>query len=128
VVGFFGEKKKLSSELSHALAQIDEKLVEVYFKVPDALSYYSLELEEGNWGNLVLMSGDESVKETWRIGDYHRVATGELSPQIYNTIRLHNGYLPAGMNSSFQFQRTKLYDYREGGIPYSVLQEEKIIK
>jgi len=120
LIGFFGTRSEAPEETRKEVTRTDDKLVEQLFKLPEALVYSSLELEDGNWGNLVLMLGDDHVIDAWRVGATHRYATTSLAPQVYNTIRLHNGRLPAGLNSQPEFRRVKLIDYRKDGNPYSI--------
>jgi len=112
-VGFFGHKVK---DMNHAvLDDLDRALVTEFVQHPGVLSYSSLELSNGDHGNLVLLNPPEA-KEHWRTSTRHVYAAQELSPQHYECVRLHNGCLPGGLMSGNApvLQRTKYYDYRGG--------------
>jgi hypothetical protein len=115
VVGFFGHKDRA---LDHTLLEaVDQELIGEFLHHPGVLSYSSLELENGDYGNLVLLNPPEA-KEHWRTSQKHIYAAQELSPRHYLHIRLHNGYLPGGLQSGRDpvLQRTKYYDYRGGEV------------
>jgi hypothetical protein len=120
-VGFFGQKRPEAALLS--LSDVDDKLIAEFPQHPDVLTYSSIELADGNWGNLVLLRS-EAAREHWRISELHAYAVRELAPPYYATIRLHNGLLPAGLASEHApvLLRTKYYDYR-GAEPWRAVRE-----
>jgi hypothetical protein len=113
-VGFFGVKRPDVD--SAPLTDMDDALVRALpAGHPDILSYSSLELADGNWGNLILLDGDEA-REHWRTSERHAYAARELAPRHYEHVRLHQGVLPGGARpeSALVLRRTKYYDYRKG--------------
>lgn len=114
VVGFFGEQRpNLDPELVRLIESADLELIGQLDHSPGVLSYSSLRLETGNWGNLVLFNSPEAVQH-WGTGTRHGYVARELSPKYYLTIRLHNGSLPGGVMSDAHLilHRTKYYDFR----------------
>jgi len=112
-VGFFGVKRR---EVDSApLTAMDDELVQELPAHPDILSYSSLELDDVDWGNLILLDGDEA-REHWRDGARHAYATRELAPRQYLYVRLHQGVLPGGACTGLTpvLRRTKYFDYRDG--------------
>ena len=65
--------------------------------------------------DLVLL-GDEITKEHWRRSARHAYAAQMLSPQYYESIRLHNGEIAGGLwsTSPLVIAYTKYYDYPAG--------------
>ncbi len=114
VVGFFGQKR---AEADPALfGTFDQELIDEFGQNPDILSYSSLQLPCGNWGNLVLFSRPEA-KQQWGASPKHTYVAHELAPSYYTSIRLHNGQLPSGLvrSEDLTLQRTKYFDFRENG-------------
>jgi hypothetical protein len=112
-VGFFGAKRR---DVDAApLTAVDDELVQELPAHPDVLSYSSLELDDGDWGNLILLDGD-AAREEWRTGARHAYATRVLAPRHYAHVRLHQGILPGGAASGrgLILRGTKYYDYRDG--------------
>jgi hypothetical protein len=111
-VGFFGRKR---SDVDAApLTAMDDELIQELPAHPDILSYSSLELAEGDWGNLILLDGD-AAREHWRAGARHAYAARELAPRHYAHVRLHQGVVPGGASAgcALVLRRTKYYDYRD---------------
>jgi hypothetical protein len=111
VVGFFGQKR---SEVDlTALDAADEMLIADFPRHPDVLSYSSLELGDGDCGNLVLLARPEA-KSQWSHWEAHARAVREIAPQVYRSVRLYNGELPNGIAASDALRLTcvKYYDYR----------------
>src|SRR5262249_9217274 len=87
-VGFFALKRP---GLDHAeLARVDDQLVGEFPRHPGVLSYSSIALPDGNWGNLIVLRSTADG-ERWREGDRHARAARELAPAHYSVVRLHNG-------------------------------------
>jgi hypothetical protein len=114
-VGFFGVKRRDVD--ATPLTVRDDELVREFPAHPGVLSYSSLELGDGDWGNLILLDGDEA-REHWRAGERHAHAARELAPRHYTDVRLHQGVLPGGVGTGgpVVLCRTKYYDYREPAI------------
>jgi hypothetical protein len=111
-VGFFAVKRR---EVDPApLTVRDDELIQEFPGHPGILSYSSLELGDGDWGNLILLDGDET-REHWRVSERHAHAARELAPRHYTDVRLHQGILPAGVRAGGELvlRRTKYYDYRD---------------
>ena len=111
-VGFFAAKRRDID--STPLTVRDEELIQEFPGHPGILSYSSLELGDGDWGNLILLDGDEA-REHWRVSERHAHAARELAPRHYTDVRLHQGILPGGVRARGEpvLRRTKYYDYRD---------------
>lgn len=114
VVGFFGEQR---GKVNPAMLQdIDTELIQEFLQHRYVLSYSSLELADGNWGNLVILQHAEGI-EHWRVSQRHAYAARELAPLYYARIRLHNGLLPGGLASArLMLTSTKYYDFEGQGL------------
>jgi hypothetical protein len=110
-VGFFAAKRR--DRDPSPLTVMDDALIEEFPAHPGVLSYSSLELVDGDWGNLILLDGD-AAREHWRDGERHAYAARELAPHHYTNVRLHLGVLPGGVRGGSEpvLRRTKYYDYR----------------
>jgi YD repeat-containing protein len=111
LVGFFAVKRV---GLDHAaLTRTDDELIEELPGHPGILSYSSLELADGNWGNLIVLDPPEAG-ERWRTSGKHAWAASELAPRHYTVVRLHNGRLPGGLRSGRDpvLTRTRYHDFR----------------
>lgn len=111
-VGFFAEKRRDRDPTP--LTVMDDELIEEFPAHPDILSYSSLELAGGDWGNLILLATEEA-REHWRTSERHAYAARELAPRHYTHVRLHQGVLPGGVlgGRAPVLRRTRYYDYRE---------------
>jgi hypothetical protein len=120
VVGFFGEQRGKANPAM--LQDIDTELIQEFLNHRYVLSYSSLELADGNWGNLVILQHTEGI-EHWRASQRHAFAARELAPQFYARIRLHNGLLPDGLASArLILTSTKYYDF-EGQDQWRAIRE-----
>jgi hypothetical protein len=119
VVGFCGTKWPEADRTP--LDAIDVVLLDEFMQHPHLLSYSSLEVEDGNWRNLVLFSHPQGIGH-WAISLKHVYAAQELSPGYYRNIRLHNGVLPGGLMSGNELAltRTKYYDYQDQSLWWAV--------
>lgn len=113
-VGFCG-RKRAGADRS-LLDGVDVELIDEFCEHPDLLSYSSLELDTGEWRNLVLLRCVEGIQH-WRKSDRHAYAVRELAPKYYKYVRLHNGILLGGLMSDNKLNilRTKYYDFRGEG-------------
>jgi hypothetical protein len=111
VVGFFGQRRKGMS--TDHFGDLDDLLVEILPTLEEILSYSTLELPGGDFGNLVLLLFEE-IKSKWMEGDAHRKAV-DLSPGYYRSIRINNGVFPEGIlfTNLLQITRVKYYDYQQ---------------
>jgi hypothetical protein len=120
VVGFFGEQRGKANPA--VLQDIDTELIQDFLNHRYILSYSSLELGDGNWGNLVILQHADGI-EHWRASQRHAYAARELAPQYYARIRLHNASLPSGLGSArLVLTSTKYYDF-EGADPWRAIRE-----
>lgn len=112
VVGFFGQRR---AEVDPGmLGSVDAELLDEFVHHQYVLSYSSIELPGGDWGNLVLLEHAAGI-EHWRSSQRHMYAARELSPQFYASIRLHNGHLAGGLRApAIELTSTKYYDFRQG--------------
>jgi hypothetical protein len=110
LVGFFACKRP---EVDPApLTATDDALVAEFPGHPGILSYSSLELPDGNWGNLIVLDRPESA-ERWRESARHGWAAGELAPRHYRWVRLHHAVLPGGVVAGeVVLVRTRYLDYQ----------------
>lgn len=112
VVGFCGHKWPDADRAP--LDAIDAELLAEFMQHPHLLSYSSLEVEGGNWRNLVLFSQAQGIGH-WAISARHAEAVRDLAPYYYQNIRLHNGILPGGLmgRQKLLLTRTKYFDYQD---------------
>jgi hypothetical protein len=112
VVGFFGHRRIDADTTQTHIA--DAVLLQEFTHHPDLLSYSSLELPDGNWGNLVLFRSIDGPYG-WGHSKYHAQIAQEISPNYYHSIRLHNGELADGLFSGapIRLTRTKYFDFGE---------------
>lgn len=109
-VGFFGRKR--ASADAGLLDALDAELIQELYDYPHMLSYSSLELPDGSWGNLVLMSSPQGAVQ-WASSARHAYAAHKVAPACYTTIRLHSGMvtLNGSAEAALHIQRTKHFDY-----------------
>jgi hypothetical protein len=110
-VGFFSHKQK-GAVIGH-FGDLDDRLMEQIPTYQGILSYSSMGLPDGDFGNLVLPT-DEKIKSKWMHGETHNQAVA-LSPDYYQFVRINNGVLPEGIArpDSLRVTRVKYYDYEE---------------
>jgi hypothetical protein len=112
VVGFFGDRRRGAD--SSRIESIDARVVAELAAFPEVLCYCSFRLEDGNYGNLVLLR-DDAGREHWRSSPSHQYAAAEVAPDVYESVRLHNGLMPGGLAAGqIHLTRTKYFDYRDG--------------
>ena len=109
-VGFFGRKRTVAD--AGLLDALDAELIQELYDYPHMLSYSSLELHDGSWGNLVLMSSPQGAVH-WASSARHAYAAHQVAPACYTTIRLHSGMvtLNGTAEAVLHIQRTKHFDY-----------------
>jgi hypothetical protein len=111
VVGFFGQRRPDPD--TAAMTGVDDALITELTEHRSILAYCSLQLGDGNWGNLVVLA-DSAAAQHWRSSTLHTMAAYQLSPRYYATIRLHNAILPNGLASlSLNLIRTTYYDFSQ---------------
>jgi len=111
LVGFFGEKR--TDVDPTPLNETDDALIAEFPVHPGVLSYSSLELPDGNWGNLIVLDGP-AAREHWRTGSRHAYAAGELAPRHYTVIRLHRGRVAGSLGDPprLVLEETLYHDFR----------------
>ena len=109
-VAFFGEKRADADAAT--LDALDHELIREFHAFPHLISYSSLELADGSWANLVLMSSPEGIMR-WAESQRHQDAAHHVAPTCYRSIRLHRGTLNTGIAPSGQitFARTKHFAF-----------------
>ena len=112
VVGFCGHKRAhLHRQQQEEIATVDADLVDELCQHPHMLAYCSIEIDGGDWQNLVLLDHGEGIAH-WRDSQRHLWAVESLTPRFYENIRLHNGVLPHGLASErIVLTSTKYYDF-----------------
>lgn len=120
LVGFFSHKQA-GAALDH-FGDLDNRLIEQLPRFQEILSYSTMALPDGDFGNLVLLS-DEEVKLKWMQGNIHSRAV-ELSPAYYQFVRINNGMLPEGIMQpdSLKITRVKYYDFEQDP-PWKAIRE-----
>jgi hypothetical protein len=111
VVGFFGQSRKDADP--DTIGEFDRTLIAEIEEHDGLLSYSSMALSRGNFGNLVLFA-DEAARDHWNSSQAHAHAAQVLAPRYYLSVRIYNGRLPGGIthNSELRLTRVKYYDYR----------------
>ena len=114
-VGFISARQKLlRPSIIQAIQRADKRLVEELAGAPGVLSYSSLEVRNGDWCNLVLLS-DAGAKTHIKGSEMHKYAAYHLAHSYYEWIRLHNGVMPEGLDHmEMQLQKTKYYTFQAG--------------
>lgn len=109
LVGFFSHKQEGASK--NHFGDLDERLIKELPTYQEILSYSTMELPNGDFGNLVLLSNEEA-KTKWMHAKTHNRAVA-LSPDYYQYVRINNGVLPNGIMDpkTLQITRVKYYDY-----------------
>jgi hypothetical protein len=112
-VGFVSKKQaNLSQAVIDDIQAVDKKLVAELAYSPGLLSYSSLELRNGNWYNLVLLS-DADAKKHIRSAETHVYAAYQLAPRYYQWIWLHSGVMPGGLAQiELVLQKTRYYVFQ----------------
>lgn len=109
VVGFFGERTGIDPR---PLEEANTAIVDEFGDYPGILSYSSMQMPEGHWGNMVLHD-DPVDRDYWRRSQLHTEAVRTLAPSHYRCVRIHNAELSGGVISSSEIVvlRTKYFDY-----------------
>ena len=112
VVGFFGQRS-FDADDGDIISR-DNMLHDEMGAHEGLLSYSSLELTNGDYGNCVLFT-DDAAKNAWGKSVVHDIAVRELSPAFYHSVRLYNGILDAPLieNHKLRLNMVKYFDYSE---------------
>lgn len=119
VVGFFGHRRADANATT--AARFDETLLAEFPQQPDLLSYSTTLLRDGNYANLVLFANEDGLLH-WSRSVAHTQAASVFAPDYYQTVRIYNGRLPAGIASPEQLRltRAKYFDYLTLPLWYAV--------
>jgi hypothetical protein len=111
LVGFFSHKQERAA--ADHFGDLDDQLVKQIPTYQKILSYSTMALPNGDFGNLVLLT-DEETKLKWMQGEIHNQAIA-LAPGYYQFVRINNGVLPDGVlqPDALQITQVKYYDYEE---------------
>ena len=111
LVGFFSHKQ--TGAAPDHFGNLDDQLIEQLPTFQEILSYSTMALPDGDFGNLVLLL-DEEVKLRWMHGEIHSRAVS-LSPAYYQYVRINNGVLPEGVIQPdlLEITRVKYYDFEQ---------------
>jgi len=111
LVGFFSHKQ--AGAAPDHFGDLDDQLIEQLPTFQEILSYSTMALPDGDFGNLVLLL-DEEVKLRWMHGEIHSQAVS-LSPSYYQYVRINNGVLPEGVMQPdlLEITRVKYYDFEQ---------------
>lgn len=122
VVGFFGDRRPDRDAV--ILNAVDEDLIHEFPQHPGVLSYCSVQMADGNFVNVVLMSGPED-RDHWRTSAKHAYAVRDLAHDFYTSIRLQNAQLAGGLpDGELTIIRTKYFDYGNGAPWFAVREAE----
>lgn len=109
IVGFFAHRR---DDIDYrSLDSLELDLLLEFRRFPGILSYSSMELANEFWANLVVHTEPDDT-EAWRTSTAHTHAV-DVSPDLYASIRIHNGHLDGGVmsNQAIVVDRTKYWDY-----------------
>jgi hypothetical protein len=112
-VGFVSKKQAyLSQAVIDDIQAVDQRLLAELAYSSGLQSYSSLELRNGNWYNLVLLS-DADAKKHIRSAETHVYAAYQLAPRYYEWIRLHSGVILGGLDQvELMLQKTRYYVFQ----------------
>lgn len=111
-VGFVsGVQPQVSQAIAQEIQRVDRIFMDELAGNAGLLSYSSLELNPGNWYNLVLLN-DLPAKTYFKESSTHRYAAYDLAMHYYAWIRLHNGIVPNSLEGKLMLlQSTKFYTF-----------------
>lgn len=125
VVGFFGEVRP-GADTIEAIHKADQDLIGEFPSFSGLLTYSSMQLPSGQWGNLAIFLND-TVRDEWGRNERHMGVVKELAARHYRNIRIHHARLTLPLDvAKLEIERTKYYAYenplvwkavREGGCP-----------
>ncbi|MFB9990888.1 hypothetical protein ACFFLM_02680 [Deinococcus oregonensis] len=118
VVGFRGLcRTDVSAALQEEVARVDMALGAHLERDQSRmiLGYSTRQLGPHEWLNLVVLRSEAGL-QYWHRSPLHRYAAQELSPQLYQGIRLHTASLPQGLSGALHLLATKYYAF--GAAPW----------
>ena len=108
-VGFFGRARH---GVDHReIHDLEAGIVDSLERVAGVLSYYDLEVADGEYGNLILCASPEAPAAV-HDHELHRRAV-ELTPAHYHSVRLHDGVVRGRLAGAAElvFVRTRYFDF-----------------
>ena len=105
-VGFFGQAR---SDVDHAIiVSLEHAMLVRAPQIPGFLAYHNVQLENAQWGNLVLFEVGTDTAPL-RADPTHADAIGR-APAHYHSVRLHRGALARGAGNAEEIElATTLY-------------------
>ncbi len=105
-IGFFGQARV---DVDHGIiVSLEHAMLERSEEIAGLLSYHNVQLESGQWGNLVLFREDADTS-LLLCEPRHAEAIGR-APSHYHSLRLHRGLLADGPLGAAELElRTTLY-------------------
>jgi hypothetical protein len=110
IVGFFGDRRADADVVS--LDGIEVDLLGEFRSYPGIMSYSSVELVDHHWANLVVHTQPDD-REAWRGSSVHKHAVDRIAPNVYHSVRIHNGCIRGGVTGigHVEIESTKYWDY-----------------
>ena len=109
-VGFFGQKR---GDVPYSYVEtLDEVLLTELSNHVGMLSYCSLRLPQGDYGNLAMFATLDDISNWSRSPNHARAV--DMSPGYYTSVRIYNGTLPGGVRDSktLHLSKAKYFDYQ----------------
>lgn len=110
VVGFFGDRRTNADVV--CLDNVEVDLLAEFRNYPGIMSYSSVELVDHHWANLVVHAKPDD-RQAWRGSSVHKHAVETIAPQVYHSVRIHNGCIRGGVTGvgHVEIETTKYWDY-----------------
>lgn len=110
IVGFFGDRRTDADVISLDGVEVD--LLSEFRNYPGIMSYSSVELVDHHWANLVVHA-EPGDREAWRGSSAHKYAVDRVAPNVYHSVRIHNGCVRGGVTGTghVEIETTKYWDY-----------------
>jgi hypothetical protein len=108
-VGFFGDARAEVDQ--QPIHDLEAEVVETLEWAPGVLVYFDLELENGSYGNLILLTDDDAPAQL-QTHELHRLAV-ELTPLHYHSARLHYGHVGSPLlgDADLVLTRTRQFEF-----------------
>lgn len=110
VVGFMGDRR--STEDAQVVDHAELDVIGEFRSYPGIQSYSSVELIDNQWANLVVHASPTD-RDAWRHSEIHIEAAERLAPNVYHSVRIHNGCVLGGPlgSETVVVEATKYFDY-----------------
>ena len=96
LVGFFGRRRSAPRDATHP--GVDPLLIDELRDHPGIVSYSSLDLGDGESGDMVLATSRRAVDD-WQRAARRGHASRALAPRHFATVRIHTGVVEGGVIS-----------------------------